>query len=120
MSKPLFGRQGKIIEGHMNAWCMFKIIRLVGSFEEPTVIDMIPEWRLAHSLEKSEYEHPKTGLMEKYIKVKSLREELEQLPRELCSEECIDFIESLLILDHTKRPKASEALRHPFVEMISV
>lgn len=31
------------------------------------------------------------------------------------SEEAIDFIKSILILDHTKRPTAAEALQHPWM-----
>lgn len=31
------------------------------------------------------------------------------------SDEAIDFIKSILILDHTKRPTAAEALQHPWM-----
>jgi len=31
------------------------------------------------------------------------------------SEEAVEFIKSILILDHSKRPTASEALQHPWM-----
>jgi serine/threonine protein kinase len=114
-SKTLFGPRGKLIDGHIDAWCMAKIIRLVGPFEEPESPDKAKEWRLACGLEASEYRDPKSGEMKPFISLKPLREELEELPRDLCSKECSDFILYLLTLDYKKRPSASEALNHPYV-----
>ncbi|KFY46931.1 hypothetical protein V495_02161 [Pseudogymnoascus sp. VKM F-4514 (FW-929)] len=59
---------------------------------------------------------PKTGEMRPYIVGGTLEEELEKLPRELCSRECIEFILYLLELDYKKRPTALEALQHPFIK----
>ena len=115
MSRTLFGPRGKFIQGHVDAWCMAKIIRLVGSFEEPKNPEKAKEWRLACGLEASEYRDSKSREMKPFIALKSLREELKELPRDLCPTECIDFILYLLTLDRQKRPTASEALKHPYV-----
>lgn len=118
MSKTLFGPRGKVIEGHVDAWCMAKIMRLVGRFEEPKSSERAEEWLLACGLEATEYKDPKSGEMKPFIELKSLQEELEALPRELCTRECIDFILYLLTLDHQKRPTASQALKHPYIRSL--
>ncbi|KFX90524.1 hypothetical protein O988_08164 [Pseudogymnoascus sp. VKM F-3808] len=74
------------------------------------------EWELAIGLEAMEFKDPKTGEMRPYIVGGTLEEELEKLPRELCSRECIEFILYLLELDYKKRPTALEALQHPFIK----
>jgi serine/threonine protein kinase len=51
----------------------------------------------------------------KFITVGTMRQELERLPADTISKEYIDFIESLLIIDHIKRPSARDALKHPFI-----
>jgi len=53
-----------------------------------------------------------------YIDVGSLRQELEALPGPKVDAGLLDFIESLLIVDHTKRPTAAEALEHPYIRSI--
>jgi serine/threonine protein kinase len=73
------------------------------------------EFELAQDLAESSYEDPETGQSKPCISLGSLRDELEQLPRDMCSHGCIDFLEYLLVIDPTKRPTAKEALQHPFV-----
>ena len=116
MSKPIFGRGSKIIKDHMTAWCLGKIWKLIGPIPAPVITTEADEFMLAQGLALSTFKHPETGEARPYIPVRSLQEELESLPRELCSLECIDFIKHLLIIDHNKRPNAVEALRHPFVK----
>lgn len=50
------------------------------------------EWELAVGLEAMDFKDPKTGEMRPYIVGGTLEEELERLPRELCSRECIELI----------------------------
>lgn len=56
------------------------------------------------------------GLMEgPFITVGSLRQELEKSSSPKVSVELLDCVEFLLVLDHTKRPTAVEALQHPYL-----
>ncbi|OBT91281.1 hypothetical protein VE02_00377 [Pseudogymnoascus sp. 03VT05] len=116
MSKAIFGSRGKIIKDHTDAWCMAKLMRLRGRFDMTEDMDGYKEWRLATALEAMDFKDPKTGEMRPYIVSGTLEEELESLPHEFCSRECIEFILYLLELDDKKRPTAIEALRHPFIK----
>jgi serine/threonine protein kinase len=116
MSKTPFGPGGKIIKDHTDAWCTAKPMRLRGRFDTTEEMDRYEEWRLATGLEAMDFKHPRTGEMRPYIVGGTLEEELESLPRELCSRECIEFILYLLELDYKKRPTALEALQHPFIK----
>ena len=116
-SDTLFGQWDKIIKDHTAAWCIAKIIRLTGPVDlPPPSAKYFSEFKLAQHLETSNYEHLETGKSTPFITVKTLRQELELLPRELCSSQCIDFIEHLLVVDRGKRPTAEEALKHPFIQ----
>ena len=95
---------------------MAKLMRLVGRFEMTNSMDNYDEWLLAVGLEGTEYKDPESGSMKPYITLRTLEEELGQLPRDLCSLECIDFLVYLLNLDYKKRPTALDALKHPFVK----
>lgn len=55
-----------------------------------------------------------------FITVGSLRQELEKISSPKVSEQFLDFIESLLVVDHTKRPTAVEALQHPYLRDCSL
>ena len=116
----IFGAKDKIIQGLSEAWCIAKIQRLVGPVEPP--IDN-PEYQeeflVAEHLESTTFEHPDTKLQTQFIKTGTLRQELERLPGAKVSSELIDFIEYLLVVDHTKRPAASEALLHPYLQSLS-
>ncbi|KAF2006447.1 kinase-like protein [Amniculicola lignicola CBS 123094] len=110
---PLFGPSDKIIEGFTEAWCIAKIIRLLGPLRQP--VDCQPyreEFELAEQLAVMENPHNGTRL----IKGGTLREELQRLPEPSVSPKLLDFIESLLVVDHSKRPTASEALQHPYLQ----
>lgn len=115
MSRTIFGAADKIIKDHPTAWSLAKIRRLVGPVEPPKDLEDDEEFQLARALEQGDYKDNKTGRMTPFITVKSLREELEALPREICTSECIDFIQHLLIVDPDRRPTAEEALQHSFV-----
>lgn len=119
MSRTLFGPHNKIIEDHRTAWCLAKIIRLIGPIGLPEDLKYKDEFELAYDLAESMYQHPRTGQLTPFITLKSPRQELEQLPRDICSLECISFIEYLLVIDPTRRPTAEEALQHPFLKSIS-
>jgi len=119
MSRTLFGPRDKIIEQQTTAWCLAKMIRLIGPVGVPDDAQYKDEFALAQDLAESNYEDPETGQLKPYIGLGSLRHELEQLPRDVCSHACIDFLEYLLVIDPTKRPTAEEALQHPFIRTIS-
>lgn len=70
---------------------------------------------MAEYLERETFVHPETGVRERFIKVGTIREELEKIPGKQIGNGCLDFIESLLVLDHTKRPTAREALENPWI-----
>ncbi|KFY45990.1 hypothetical protein V494_00662, partial [Pseudogymnoascus sp. VKM F-4513 (FW-928)] len=116
MSKTPFGPGGKIIKDHTDAWCMAKLMRLRGRFDMEPGMKRYDEWELAIGLEATDFKDPKTGEMRPYILGGTLEQELEKLPRELCSWECIEFILYLLEMDYKKRPTALEALQHPFIK----
>jgi serine/threonine protein kinase len=120
MSDTLFGAWDKIIQDNHTAWCLAKIFRLVGPIDIPENPEYKDDFEMAAALEGSGYMHSKTGEPTPYITVGSVREELQKLSREICSDACIDFIEHLLIIDPAKRPTAEEALRHPFVSSITL
>lgn len=120
LSGGLFGPTDKIIQGHQTAWCLAKISRLIGPVPIPMNPEYKEEFKLAAALEAGQYRHPKTGKPTAFITNGSLRQELEKLPREICSESCMDFIEHLLVIDPFERPTAEKALRHPFVSSVTL
>jgi hypothetical protein len=109
----VFGAGDKIIDDNTEAWCIAKIIRLVGPISPPVNEAFLDEFSLARALEKGEYEDPETGEMKQFITVGTVRQELEKI--EGVPQDLIEFIEYLLVLDHTKRPTAREALGHPYL-----
>ena len=117
-SKVLFGPSEKIIQDMTDAWCLAKIIRLVGPLQDPVKPEYGEEFAAAEILEQETFSHPATGMTEEFIKLGKIRQELEAVPGKKIDEDCISFIESLLIMDHTKRPTAREALKHPWLQNI--
>lgn len=117
-SNVLFGPDFKIIEGMTEAWCPAKLIRLIGPLEKPVVPEYEEEFDIAVGLERGTFIHPETSLDEQIIKLGTIRQELKNVPGSKIETGCIDFIESLLVLDHTKRPSAKEALQHPWLQDI--
>lgn len=116
----IFGAKDKIVEGLSEAWCIAKIRRLIGRLEPPVNNpEYQEEFLVAEHLESTTFEHPDTKLETQFIKVGTLRQELERLPGPKVSPDLIDFIEYLLVVDHTKRPGALEALQHPYLQSFS-
>jgi serine/threonine protein kinase len=113
------GTWDKIIKDHAPAWSIAKIIRLVGPIDlRSQHAKYFSEVKLAQQLESLTYKHQETGEPTPYIKVKKMRQELEALPQEVCSTDCIDFLEHLLVVDQSNRPTAEEALKHPFLKRL--
>ncbi|KAI6440944.1 hypothetical protein MCOR17_011786 [Pyricularia oryzae] len=107
--------RGMVCWGH-EAWCIAKIQRLVGHLDVYTGQEEIEEeFDVAANLLDMELDKAHGNLQGKLINVGSLRQELERIENPPIAPELIDFIESLLVLDETKRPTAEEALRHPFL-----
>ncbi|KAJ9296735.1 hypothetical protein DTO271G3_4934 [Paecilomyces variotii] len=118
--RPIFGAKDKIVENLTEAWCIAKIRRLVGPFGPPVNNpDYEEEFFIAEHLESMTFSHPETGAETPLIKVGSLRQELERLSGPVVLPELLDFIEYLLVVDHMKRPTASEALQHPYLRSVS-
>jgi len=111
--ETVFGPYDKIILGHTEARCLAKIIRLLGPLGQPVDCEAYQEeFAVAEQLEVMENPHDGTNL----IKGGTLREELQQLSDPSVSPQLLEFIEYLLVVDHNKRPTASEALQHPFLQ----
>jgi serine/threonine protein kinase len=109
----LFGPGEKLIEGHTNAYCIAKIFCLVGPISHPVKCTAYKEeFELAEQL--AVMDHP-LGPM-KLIDRGNWREELMDIPDPPVPQDLLDFIESLLIIDPDKRPTASDALRHPYLQ----
>lgn len=105
-----------MVEGLTEAWCVAKIRRLVGPLGPPVNPEYEDDFWVGEHLETTTFMHPDTNLETQFIKVGTLRQELERLPGPRVSSELIDFIEYLLVVDHTKRPTASEALQHRYLQ----
>jgi len=115
-SKVIFGPSNKTIEGETEAFCVAKMIRLMGPLGDPEQSnqEIVDEFYVAQFLEQSTFVRPETGKEEQYVKVRTIREELNAI--EGIESGCVDFILSLLIVDHHKRPSAKEALQHPWLK----
>lgn len=101
------------------AWCLAKMIRLIGPFDGPVNPEYGEEFAIAEFLEKETFVNPTTGAEERFVKLGTIRQELEAVSGQNIEKGCIDFIESLLVMDHTKRPTAREALNHPWLRDIN-
>lgn len=111
--RTIFGPADKLIEDLTEHWCIAKLIRLVGPIgaPDPSKTEIVDEFALAEYLAKETFVRPETGVEEKFIKVGTIREELEKVEGPI-EAGCIDFIESLLVVDPLRRPSAREALKH--------
>ncbi|CAD6441363.1 42af014d-f82e-49a6-9a4e-116853ca4dfa [Sclerotinia trifoliorum] len=112
----IFGPKDKMVQGLTEAWCIAKIQRLVGPVEAPINPDYEDEFLITNHLETTTFIHPDTNLETQFIKKGTLREELERLQDPKVPSDLINFIEYVLVVDYRKRPTASEALRHPYLQ----
>jgi len=113
--RPIFGASDKVVEGLTESWYIAKVKRLVGPLKPAVNSEYMDEFEAADILESETFQTATMSEPRKFITSGTLRQELESVPSEYISTECMDFIESLLIIDHTKRPSAREALNHPFI-----
>ncbi len=115
LHSAIFGPHDKIVVDLTEAWCIAKIRRLAGPIEPPVDSKYDEEFALAEYLEMSSFKHQDDSREKQFITVGTLRQELERLSAPKVSPELLDFIDFLLITDHTKRPTAVEALQHPYL-----
>lgn len=119
--KPIFGISDKIVEDLTEPWCIAKIDRPIGPLGPPV---QNPEYEyefgMAGELSMGTYIHPEIDGPVPYIDVGTLRQELESLSGPKVDRGLLDFLESLLIVDHTKRSTAAEALEHPYLRSTEV
>ena len=115
----IFGAKDKMVQGLTDAWCIAKIRRLIGPLDPPINPNYEEEFLVAEHLESTTFMHPDTILETHFTKVGTLRQEPENLPSPKVSPDVIEFIEYLLVVDHTKRPTALEALRDPYLQSLS-
>ncbi|KAH8707035.1 kinase-like domain-containing protein [Phaeosphaeriaceae sp. PMI808] len=108
----LFGTGDKIIEGHTEAWCIAKIICLVGPLGPPVNCQYKEEFEFAEKLAVMDHSSGNMKLIDRL----NWREELQHIPDPPVPSDLLDFIESLLVIDPDKRPTASEALLHPYLQ----
>ena len=117
----IFGVSDKVVENLTESWCIAKIDRLIGPLGPPVQdAEYESEFRTANELSIGTYIHPEIDGPVPYIDVGTLRQELEHLPGPKVDPELLDFIDSLLIVDHTQRPTAVEALEHPYLRSTEV
>lgn len=119
--RAIFGIEDKVVEDLTESWCIAKIDRLVGPLGLPVQNPEYElEFRMADEMSMGTYIHPEIDGPVPYIDVGTLRQELESLSDLKVDPGLLDFIDSLLIVDHTKRPTAAEALEHPYLRSTEV
>ena len=115
-NKIIFGTSDKIVQDLTESWCIAKIDRLIGPLGPPVQApEYESEFRIANELSTGTYIDPEIDGPVPYIHVSSLRQKLESLSGPKVDPRLLDFIDFLLVVDHTKRPTAAEALKHPFL-----
>ena len=109
------------MEDHTESWCIAKIDRLIGPLGPPVPnAEYESEFRMAGEFATGTYIHPGIDGPVSCIDVGTLRRELELLSGPKVDPGLLDFIDSLLVVDHTKRPTAAEALKHPYLHSTEV
>jgi len=83
--------------------------------ELPIKSDYEQEFAIGEYLESNTYEFPDDNLARKFITTGTLRQELEKLSNPRVCPKLLDFIDFLLVVDHTKRPTAVDALQHLYL-----
>ncbi len=82
------------------AWCIVKIKRLVGPLGSPVKPEFGEEFAAADFLESETFKLSESSESTPFISVGPIRQELERIPSGRVSKECMDFVESLLVIDH--------------------
>ena len=114
--KAIFGIDDKIFEDLTESWCIAKIDRLIGPLGPPVQNpEYESEFRMAAEFATGTYIDPVIDGPVHIMDVGTLRRELELLSGPKVDPGLLDFIDSLLIVDHTERPTAAEALKHPYL-----
>ncbi len=114
--KTIFGIRDRVVKDLIESWCIAKISRLVAPLGPPVEnLEYESEFLTASELSMGTYIAPDSGGPVPFINVGTLRQELEALSGPKVDPGLLDFIDSLLIMDHTKRPTAAEALTHPYL-----
>lgn len=113
--RMIFGASDKRIDGFTEAWCIAKLMRLVGPLGPPNDVRQYQEeFELAEQLESMEMDEEGGGGM--LITIQPLRQELERVLDPPVSSDLLDFIDYLLVVDKDKRPTARDALQHPYIQ----
>ena len=117
----IFGINDKVVDNLTESWCIAKIDRLVGPLGPPVPNpEYESEFRMADEMSTGTYIDPEIDGPVPFIDVATLRQELESLPGPKVDPGLLDFIDSLLIVDHFKRPTSAEALEHPYLRSTGV
>ncbi|KAL8900180.1 MAG: hypothetical protein Q9207_005816 [Kuettlingeria erythrocarpa] len=112
----IFGSRNKKVKGSYESWCIAKLQRLIGPMDPPIDMpDLKADFDLARKWEIAYFQDPGTKKLTRVLTIGTLREELARIPGPPISSDLIDFIHYLLVIDHTKRPTAAEALQHPYL-----
>ena len=108
----MFGIGDKVVEDHTESWCIAKIDRLVGPLGPPV---QNPEYEsifsMADEMSTGTYIDPAIDGPVPYIDMGTLRQELESLWGPKVDPGLLDFIDSLLIVDHTARTNCRRGFR---------
>ncbi|RMZ67134.1 CMGC kinase [Pyrenophora seminiperda CCB06] len=97
---------------HGGAWSIAKMIRLVGQIGPPVNPQYEAEFKMANQL----LDMVRSGDGLKLINRLTWRGELQHIPDPPVPSDLLDFIGYLLVVDPDKRPTASEALLHPYLQ----
>ncbi|KAF1916472.1 kinase-like domain-containing protein [Ampelomyces quisqualis] len=110
---PVFGPLENRIEAPTEAWCIAKIMHLVGSLPQPVGNEIYQkEYELAERIRIMK--HPLAS--RKLMGSLNWRETLELIPDPPVPQNVLEFLEYLLVIDPEKRPTASEALSHSYFQ----
>jgi serine/threonine protein kinase len=113
----LFGPGDKLIKGHAEAYCIAKMILLAGTLNREAIHKPCKEeFELAEQLVHMNHTADYSKLIQKRS---GWLKELEFFPDPPMPQDLLDFIEFLLVLDPGKRPTASEALQHPYLQSLA-
>ena len=86
------------------AWCIGKITKLIGPLARDEEDEFIAEFNIAHLL-----------VQQSFIEIRTLEEGLVKLD---VSDDAVQFIRHLLVIDPEKRPTAQQVLDHPWLQEV--